>query len=212
MRYLPAKKLLFIHIPKTGGVSVENAINNNYDGKKKHITRWKGGRHIFKESLLATGKIDNKQLTTFTFVRHPVKWYESTWRFLKKGSRNFMVKYPWHPHKVFVKLWDDDYSKWIERVLEEQPAIVTRLYELYCGPEGCESANFIGRTETLEKDFSEVWGEDIKMPHKNKSKIPPVEISTDLIHQIEKMEQVAIRRFYGEKTINYRWAKDWQKD
>ena len=96
------------------------------------------------------------------------------------------------------------------RILTHQPAFVTRLFELYCGPEGNETVDFIGRCETLDKDLLWIFPEAKSTPEKNKSIHPTVVVPDNLKVCVLANEAVAIDRFYGERTIDFRYVKDWR--
>ena len=75
---------LFVHIPKTGGVWVEEALPACGIATACPLTT--GGvswRHPLPADI--RGSFD----FTFTFVRHPISWYESWWRFASSRVEHF---------------------------------------------------------------------------------------------------------------------------
>jgi hypothetical protein len=95
-------------------------------------------------------------------------------------------------------------------MLENCPGWLTRLYELYCGPDYGECCHYIGRTETLAADLEEVLmflGYDshvlkgtldrIRRRRKHVSSIPAEETSSELEERLLRAERLVIKRFYG---------------
>lgn len=163
----------------------------------------------------------------FTFVRHPVGYYESLWKWLfdagktgrkwisgrkARGNEGVLV---WHPKREPARLWSADFSVWVENMIEYQPCYVTRLYEQYCGPVGGEFCNFIGRMETLELDFIKVMnmvGYDTKSSVDGIREIGKINVApdldaeweSDLVEKVARTERLAVDRFYSLETADRR--------
>lgn len=217
MRYIPSENKLFLHIPRTGGVAVEKAIREKYEeSEMKNLRiRWRSGRHVLKDSIVRgkSGWIEDQGgLFTFTIVRYPLDWYVSNWRFLctSKRENSWIAKRAWHPQKPMIELWDSDFTRWIDKLLDRQPAYYTRLCEMYCGPEGEEIVDYIGRTETLGQDIHTVLGLNPERKRTNKSVAPTPIVGVDCASKINQHEGVILKRFYSERTMNFRHTGDWK--
>ena len=221
-RYLIDSKALFQHIPRTGGTFVETVI----DDMKIPCIRW-----ISKQPLGYPKKhclffyYQNHQKVNvkfvFAFVRHPVDYYMSTWRYLHDAAQfrssrlaALWSKFIWHPFRNVGLIYKPDFCEWVEGVLEQEPAWATRLMESYVGPEHGEFCQFIGRTETLRSDLANLLihfnyqidpSDLLKEPKVNKSLTPPPAIPDELRNRICREERVLIRRFYSEDTLVKRW-------
>lgn len=168
---------------------------------------------------------------TAAFVRHPVAYYESVWRWLKRtrhrGRKHFarvVDHWAWHPHSRAAELYGPDFSVWVERILEDQPAWYTRLVEMYVGPCGGEVCDFVGRTETLTRDFLRLmhllgYGESLEqnkmelfdLPRQGESKYPRPAWNDGLQERMLKVEHEVVDRFYGgqsERRLYGRWREE----
>jgi hypothetical protein len=165
----------------------------------------------------------SKNIFTWTQVRHPIALYESLYKWLaKQKPKDFAFlagtdkkKRKWHPKKRIAALWDPSFAVWMDRVLTQEPMYVTRLYEWYCGPQDGEFVNFIGRTETLRNDFFQVLhllGYPVTDDHigRLRSLGPANAIRREvawpsgLAERVCEVERLAIKRFYGDKTVERR--------
>tara|TARA_B100001287_G_C22645784_1_gene512626 strand:+ start:430 stop:1074 length:645 start_codon:yes stop_codon:yes gene_type:complete len=121
------KKLIFIHIPKCAGTSIENLLINRFNLKnhkqfKKYIFTKRIGfkfnlRHLTLEEIEKEYSIKNfDQYTVFTIVRNPYDRFISftnwakvpNWRYLPGISfspeiwmKIFNIKYPWRYSIIF---------------------------------------------------------------------------------------------------------------
>lgn len=220
-RFLPDSGALFQHVPRTGGTFVQEALTalavptthwtkRVPDSPKKHSLL----NHYYPSYMVEVKLI-------FAFVRHPVDYYSSVWRYLhdarQVSRRRFsltITKHRWHPFKQAALLYKPDFCEWVDAMVEAEPAWATRLFESYVGPEDGEFCQFIGRTETVRSDLANLLihfnyridpADLIKVPKANKSLSPPPDIPDELRNRICRQERVLIRRFYGHATMCKRW-------
>lgn len=157
------RRAIFVHIPKTGGISVSTALFGNLAGGHTRISEY---GNIFDQK-------EFNQYYKFTFVRNPWDRLYSAYRFLKAGGMN------------------EDDSKWATTYLSEInsfEAFVMQFlnedvihaevhlvpqYKFICDESGQPIVDFIGRFENLENDFAIVAKKispDAKLEHMNSSK------------------------------------------
>ena len=154
-------KFVFIHIPKTGGTTLEayllgiegverpNSLNDlSKENKKKyHLDHIKSQPHAFFSEI--DSKI-RKNYFSFTFVRNPFD--------------RVVSEYNWDPqfrNVTFLNFLQRQH-KWQKRHSNSQLEFID------------ENINFIGRFENFQEDFNTVCDKigipKQKLPHKNKSK------------------------------------------
>lgn len=221
-RFLLDSSALFQHIPRTGGTFVQAALTS-LQIPATHWTKQKPNT-FKKHALLSQYRPEymGQVKFVFAFVRHPVDYYLSVWKFLTDSDRNtsrrrlgqLAKKGLWHPHGKAASLYKPDFCEWVDAILEAEPAWATRLFESYVGPEGGEFCQFIGRTETLRSDLAQLLihfnyridpADLLKVPKANKSATPPPFLPDELRDRICREERVLIRRFYGQGTATKRW-------
>jgi len=133
-------KCIFIHIPRTGGSSMEMDICGFDYGKKdekllyeKHLT--------VKDSINLYGKDIWDNYFTFTFIRNP--WDRVLSLYLFKIDTNLIVD---RGFKHFLENYE--VSPW-----EQTPDTYENILEI---PDGAKPIDFIGRFENLQEDFQQL--------------------------------------------------------
>ncbi len=224
--YLPHSQAYFLHIPRTGGNWIERALRVSkisYVRRLEHRLVPPKRRHS-PLLHLTIGSLNRIKLV-FGFVRHPLSYYESAWRWYSKGGRRIRSwatlpgKREWSPIRDVMQYHLPDFNEWVLAVVKNEPAWVTRLYETFIGPEDGEYCVFIGRTETLVVDFCKImrylgYGKLIDASEEELKQISPMNKSVypkptwipEVREAVERAEVVAIRRFYGEASKHNRWT------
>lgn len=192
---------LFLHIPKTGGTWVEMVlpalgIPTTLPATIDGVT--------YRHSPLPM--LRDPFPFVFTFVRHPLSWYESWWKF-QAGSWTVFEPGNWHPQRCLERCRSDDFSEFIRLCIKHEPSYVTRMYEWYIGPVGFEHVQFIGRHERLADDLAQVlatlgYTPDLEMLRQFR----PVNVSAkalgepvwnpELKRRMLELEAPAIERYY----------------
>ena len=139
-------KCIYVHIPKSAGVSVNRALFGNLGGGHRSVRQYK---RIF-------GPTTFKNYFKFTFVRNPYSRLLSAYRFLKNGGMNDADK-KWSQSNLnevssfaeFVHDWFTEESVFSRVHFRPQHAFI-------CDGSLAPSVDFIGQFETIEDDFAYV--------------------------------------------------------
>jgi hypothetical protein len=176
---LVTENTVFLHIPKTGGVFLKFALQL---GGIKH---WEVGQQHEHFPLLFKyhDREFYKDKLVYTFVRHPIKWYQSRWA--------FRVKHGWRlGHPLDYSCASNDFNTFLQNVLNFKPdGWCQFLFYEYCKNDP-ELVDFVGRTENLLDDFFKV----MKMANE--------EVDEDRIRSIPRANDSSM----DEKSSGY-WAK-----
>jgi hypothetical protein len=127
-------QIVFIHIPKTGGTWVSEAMERA--GVKAE--KFGNGPHPELPSLDLEGRF------AFAFVREPLSWYRSVWAFHRRFSQS-----DWPELGEWIDL---DFPAFIDRMAENSPGYLSSHYTGFVGPANDE-ISFIGRYEHLADDL-----------------------------------------------------------
>lgn len=216
---LATDKSLFLHIPKTGGIWVRYAI------KKLGIKFWEiGDQHAHfpkygeKSRLLAFHDDEYyKEKYIFTFVRHPLSWYQSRWA--------FRMKHGWKPglHPLDYNCASNDFRIFVKNVLNYSPRGWVTIEYLNYLDNTPKPIDFIGKTENLTKDLITALtlaGEDFdpeiikQLPRANDSDLDGKSSSywatytEDLMRGVIAAESTIISRYYHDYVIDKdKWCR-----
>lgn len=156
MRISDSHRFAFVHIQKTGGVTIERVI----DGLVPGIRWFKGGqRHLTLEQILKKepGVAD---YWVFGFVRNPWARMLSWWSMIQ-DTKERAERGDEAPRRMFARhdfmrdmLRYPDFDTFLERGPEEHNRLRRPQIEYLTA--GDRRADFIGRTESLDPDLRTV--------------------------------------------------------
>ena len=240
MAFLLKGGAIFLHIPKTGGSWVKAVLKESgliekqlghehatwdrvlfrdkyYDVGLKDILKTKMKNRLYQHLYSGTqrNQINDGNPFVFCFVRNPLSWYESWWKYMikmqwkdwgKTNSRNH-----WHPNAILNSLGSEDFNQFIKNVISTRPGYVTELYGSYTQP----GINYIGKTENLANDLIEVLtylGLDFNEEFiRNYKKVNvSTEEKTEMISWDENVKEILLKMEfsalihygYGEEKVN----------
>ena len=141
----------------------------------------------------------------FCFVRHPLSWYESWWRYMcgRSGSNWAMETdlVAWHPCAALRELGDADFNQFVRNVIEVHPGFVTQLYGRYID----DSTTFVGKQEHLVDDLLRALSmlnvpcdESLIRSHKRVNVSPgraEINWDSELRAEVERLEYAGMVRF-----------------
>jgi chondroitin 4-sulfotransferase 11 len=161
-------RFLFIHIQKTAGSSITEALNR-LDGSQQL-----GYQHSMMNSL-ETAIYEGYWV--FCFVRNPFDRLVSWWNMMMhKGIHNDFSRYLLSNSSSFSEFLDcteviDDQNALIPSMNEPYPkSIAFNQLDYMTGKDGRLDVHFIGRFESLQADFkrvSDAIGVQMELPHSN---------------------------------------------
>jgi len=124
-------KSQFLHIPKTGGKWVQQALQaGGVEFEEWSVTHCDVRSAPYPERF------------TFSFVRNPLTWWQSVWRYgMVRKTRNQSI---WPPFRE--TLLGESFGEFIEDVLAEHNGLCSRVFANFTG-------QFVGKQESLAEDL-----------------------------------------------------------
>lgn len=118
--YCPIRKILYLHIPKTGGLTIEKILVQYYGFKyftfSKRMYQFlydrKGRIGIFRYILENSNEsklYDLKSFFKFSFVRDPYDRSISCIRYLHGYSKKHLIEFPMNLNSLYQKSLTDNY-------------------------------------------------------------------------------------------------------
>jgi hypothetical protein len=167
------QKILFIHIPKTGGTSIE--IFFNCYRNKDCVFGWDRRYKIWRQHATCEEYIKNKYVEPeifesyfkFAFVRNPWDRVLSEYRWRKISKR----------YDLSLKQFVISYDQIKEKKYRNKVGLLTHMlpqYKFIYDTKETLHADFIGKFENLQEDFNKVCEklgiEKRILPHSKKTK------------------------------------------
>ena len=195
----------FLHVPKTGGSWIYSVLESNnlvlssighkhadFDFSLFPDRSLSGREHILKAYQLLRYKFSTKnkaqfeQPFKFCFVRNPLNWYESWWKYMEGRNWNNWGEVNsaknWHPNSVLNGLGSSDFNEFIWNVIKERPGYVTELFFSYTKA----GISFIGRYENLRQDLYDVLNIlNFNIDHESLMNSQKVNVSKVLSSEVE---------------------------
>jgi hypothetical protein len=195
----PNKKILFIHIPKCYGSSIEICFGMQREDlffKTSNIYNFDGisfaPQHLRFIDLMKFDEIKKikNDLFIFSFVRNPYDRFVSEYFWFNKG-----VNFNKHHFKNWYKR---HYSKIdLDHKLRQTDFLINENNEI--------DIDFIGKVENIQEDWKKLlkligFNENIKLPHKNKSNNRE---RKDFMYYLDNEDITFINEMFYDDFINF---------
>ena len=177
-------KFIFFHVPKSGGISIREALKSySQEPEKFKIKRppklIRGEPNplyeVWEAALIHAKASDVKKelpanifdkFYKFAFVRNPWDWQVSMYNFILKEKTH--VK-----HNMVKSMSFEEYLKWVIRTKKPFPKGAEKFQkDTITDKNGRLLVDFVGRYENLNKDFQyvcDILNIKAELPHLNKS-------------------------------------------
>jgi len=157
------KKIIFIHIPKTAGISLVKSIFGD--------VTLEGHRFVSFYKQVFGNRYS--EFFTFTIVRNPWDRLYSAYKFLEKGGINIHDKNAFETHLSTYKDFEDFVLKGLnEKIIWEIMHFIPQ-YEFVCDKNGKIIVDYLVRFESLQEDIaglSKKINLEVVMDHHNYNK------------------------------------------
>lgn len=155
-------RCIYVHIPKTAGVSVAKALFGNYGAGHVPITMH---RRIFGDVLF-------DQYFKFTFVRNPWDRVVSAYTFLQKGGMDREDKAFAARHIAPYADFDEFVRRWLTPENAHRSLHFRPQADWLCLRDGTLAVDYIGHFERIAEDFQVICkrlGIEADLGHHNAS-------------------------------------------
>lgn len=142
MPALVTDRIRYLHVPKTGGTWVSQALDS---AGVEFVTIDRPSKLMRGTHAGLAQTEDFADRFTIAFVRHPLDWWRSRW-----ATR---MRTAWDPeHEIDSRACSNDFEAFIEQVIENLPGHFGERLERFIGPPS-QPVDFIGRFEHLADDL-----------------------------------------------------------
>jgi Sulfotransferase family len=181
-------RIVFIHVPKTGGTWVTRAMR----AAGVELEKVGSVHHV------PLNEIDVGTRLAFGFVREPLSWYGSVWNFRherRTDQRGPLDEWVYRPFPDFIL-----------KVMRNRPGFLSRYYARFVGPP--TSPVVVGKFEQLTDDLALILrsaGQEFDeqalraFPPQNETGPAPL-CPPDLRRELVRSELEAYERFYPEEV------------
>lgn len=162
LRSFDRHQCIFVHIPKTGGVSVARSLFGNLTGGHRRVSDYR----------LIYGERDFQAFFKFAFVRNPWDRLLSSYLFLKNGGYNRADAEWAEAHLAHYETFQDFVKSWVSPKTVLTHVHFVPQYLFVCDASGNLAVNFIGHFERLTEDFEVIrrqLGIVAQLEHYNRS-------------------------------------------
>ncbi len=210
---------VFLHIPKTGGNWVtavlrecglaQGGLGHKHADLDHLLIPMNYHRSLVRAHVQVQKikrRLDPKPFL-FCFVRHPLKWYESWFKYQTQPARNWRNwgrtddLFDWHPNAALNGCGADTFDQFIRNAIERRPGYVSEMFSQYARPQ----VDFVGKQESLReglvtalKRLNLNFDEDFIMNFKEVGVSPQpkqrVEWDPELRKKMLRLEHIALLR------------------
>ena len=175
------RRVLFVHVPKTGGVSAEGMMRRACPDARKQVVP-RRGRHAPLDRILDS-EPDLAAYWSFGFVRNPWARLVSWYAMIESWNRRVATVDPDSPTGPRVKSRGNDmwraageyagFEEFVLRGTEELPRVARPQIHYLRSADHGQEVDFIGRTERFAEDLQVVQErlgmEPVPPGHRNRS-------------------------------------------
>ena len=180
-----AHRCIFIHIPKTGGTSIETALGMFYSWKEENTDAWFGkiqSPHWQAQGWL-THYLQHLSWTELSQVAPPetlahyasFSWVRNPWDRMVSIYSNKDPDMLAHANANGLKLKDLSFADFIDATEDYQHVHLRPQHQFILDSQNKPQVNFIGRYENIAHDFAKITQKlniNAALPHKNASTHP----------------------------------------
>lgn len=189
------KNSIFYHIPKTGGRWVGSVLRDMGLVKREYLQpgiRWP--LNLVEEHVSPARAKKNvvKDLFSFAFVRNPITWYQSFWKYKNNST--------WD--EPYVKYGSSDFNEFMTKIMLITPGFLTQMYREF------DKVSYMGRLENLRSDLRAILdslGENysdsliFEAPSLGASSTKVnIEYDPKILKKMKKLERWIFKKYYPE--------------
>ena len=196
-------RLLFLHVPKTGGTWFTGAAEHagvatvRPEATPGAPVAVRDHANLIQMSARSQGRL------TCAFVRHPLDWWRSYWGYRMRDG--------WTDDPLDSATASDDFDEFARAVVERFPGYASALFTHYLAAPR-RRTDFVGRFENLVDDacsmlraagerFDERRLREHPPENVNDYELAPALYRRGTAHQLARAEHAAIEAFYASEPL-----------
>ena len=164
--YLPHSRALILHVPRCAGHFVMFALEQ-LSIPFHFLTNATGSKHGLRQHFAVNADL------CACFIRHPVSWWVSWWRYCRGRAWSHHPDYLWHPCRPLVQCRALTFPDFLRKGFRLVPGFVSAMFAQYA-----TAADYVGTVENIAADLGGLLqrlGYDA--PRRVLASLPPIHAS-----------------------------------